>query len=117
MTRKRIYLCFIFALVFAFSLCFIIQANAYIGGYPVYTYSYWTLYNYPLGIQNTYGFSGQYGLYGLYGGTYPWSGLYGGAYPWSGQYGIGAWGLYGGAYPPWGLYGGLYGGLYRPGWW
>lgn len=110
MKRNGISLYYIIAIVFAFSLCFVIQANAYIGGgYPFYTYPYWTLYNYPLGIQNTYGFPRQYGLYGLYGGAWgPYGGLYGG-------YGLngGLYGLYGGAYSPWGLYGGLYG----LGWW
>lgn len=110
MRKNGISLYCIFVLIIAFSLYFVIQANAYIGGYPSYTYPYWTLYNYPLGIQNTYGSPRQYGLYGLYGGAWglyggAW-GLYGGsAYPWRG--------LYGGAYPSWGLYGGLYG----LGWW
>lgn len=117
MRRNRISLYLIFALFFIFCLCLVIQANAYIGGYPFYTYPYWSLYNYPLGIQNTSGFPGQSGLYGPYGGAYPWWGggawgPYAGAYPGWGLYG-GAWGLYGGAYPGWGLYGGLYG----LGWW
>lgn len=123
MRRNGISLYFIFALFFIFSLCFVIQANAYLSNIPAYTRPYWTLYNYPLGIQNTYGFSGQYGPYGLYGSSW---GLYGGVYPW----GSGAWGLYGGLYGGYGLYGGiyglyggaypglgLYGGLYGPGWW
>jgi hypothetical protein len=60
MKRNETYILLIFALIIAFSLCFINPVNAYYGG--------------------MYG-----GLYGMYGGLYGMMGLYGGLY---GMYGM-----------------------------